>query len=370
MRVLLSGGGSGGHIYPALAIAQGLKKVDPSADILYVGTNHGLERDLVPRQKIAFRTIHARGLLVPGIWGKIGGVLSAVRGLPDAFVIIRAFKPNVVVGTGGYVSGPVGLAAGILKVPLVIQEQNAWPGLTNRSLAKRAGAVFVPFEEAIKHFPPNTPVMIAGNPVRSPGDRISREEARRRLGLDEGLRLLMTTGGSQGADAVNRLMMKLLDAILQDEGIGLIWATGKRYYDSVSEKIRARFGGSLDERRIQVLDYFYDIQTVYQAADLFVGRAGAMSLTDCEAFGVPAVLIPSPNVSEDHQTRNAQAIAKRGAGLLINEEDLSRRGPEVIALLKDEERLGQMGKRISQLFDGDALERITETIWKIGGGRA
>lgn len=295
--------------------------------------------------------------------------MAAVRGLVDALGVVRSFKPDVVVGTGGYVSGPVGLAATILKVPLVIQEQNAWPGLTNRSLAKRAQAVFVPFEEAVRRFPPKTPVIIAGNPVGRRGEGISRKEARRRLGIDDGIQLLMVTGGSQGAQALNHLMLGLLDDIGGDEAVGLIWATGTRYYDRVQKAVQDRFGEKLDGRRIQVVDYFYDIHTVYQASDLFVGRAGAMSLTECEAFALPAVLIPSPNVSEDHQTRNAEAIAQRGAGVLVAESDLTRRSHEILALLKDKERLALMGEQIARLFDAQAVERITGTIQRLAGGR-
>lgn len=367
MRVLLSGGGSGGHIYPALAIARGLLLADPKTELLYVGTNHGLERDIVPREHMPFQTIHARGLLVRGIRGKALGALTAVRGLVDAIRIIRHFRPDVVVGTGGYVSGPVGLAAHWMHIPLVIQEQNAWPGLTNRSLAKRAYAVLVPFAEAIKHFPEGTRVVLAGNPIDVPSDRLPRHEARERLGLDPAVRLLMATGGSQGADAVNRLMMTLLPEVIQDPGLGIIWATGKRYYRDVSAEIEKRWPAGLDPRRIRIFEYFFEIQDVYQAADLFVGRAGAMTLTDCEAFAVPVVLIPSPNVSEDHQTKNAKVIEDRGAGISIAEKDLLERAPEVVALLRDETRRREMARNISALFDAQALDRILQAVRQAPG---
>lgn len=372
MRVLLSGGGSGGHIYPALAIARRLTAVDASTQILYVGTSHGLERDLVPRENIAFRTIHARGLLVPGIVGKVGGALAAVRGVVDALAILRAFKPDVVVGTGGYVSGPVGLAASLMRIPLVIQEQNAWPGLTNRSLAKRAAAVLVPFEEAVQQFPPKTRVILAGNPVEPSQDRVSRAQAREELGLGADVQLLMATGGSQGAEAINNLMLSLLPEVVETPSLGMIWATGKRYYSTVQEKIGRKFPLGLDPKRIRVVEYFYRISVVYQAADLFVGRAGAMTLTDCQAFGVPMVLIPSPNVSEDHQTRNAVALVRRQAGMLLPESELLKKRHDVLDLLQDRERLAVVAHNIAEMYDADALDRIVRVVReaKSGAGEA
>ena len=367
MRVLLSGGGSGGHIYPALAIARGLAQADRHTIFLYVGTNHGLERDLVLRENIAFRAIHARGLLVPGILGKAAGAAALLRGVWDAVGILRAFRPDVVVGTGGYVSGPVGLAAGLMKIPLVIQEQNAFPGLTNRSLARRASAVLVPFEEAVQYFPPRTRVILAGNPVEVPPSRLTRIAARQELKLDPNARVLMATGGSQGAEAINRLMLTLLPEVMARREFGMIWATGKRYYQDVLTQIKRHYPQGLDSKRLQVVEYFYQIQTVYQACDLFVGRAGAMTLTDCQAFGVPMVLIPSPHVSEDHQTRNAEAIAQRGAGMMLVEEQLERRSHEVLELLADESRLAGMRMRAAQAHDGNALDRIVQTILQVGG---
>ncbi len=362
MRAVVTGGGSGGHIYPALAIAKELQNRVPRAELLYVGTNHGLEKDLVPRAGIPFATIHARGLLVRGVRSKVSGVMAAVRGLMDAWRILKRFRPDVVIGTGGYVSGPVGLAASLLHIPLVIQEQNVWPGLTNRSLAKRAYAVFVPFEEARQYFPPQTQVLLAGNPINLPAERLSREAAREALDLDPGIRLLMATGGSQGAEAVNQLMLELLPQVVGDSSLGMIWATGKRYYRKVMAALEARYPDGWDRRRIQVFEYFYQIQTVYQAADLYIGRAGMMTQTDCQAFGVPAVLIPSPHVSEDHQTKNASVVEARGAGLMIPEPAVRDRANEVLALLRDQERTRAMADNMHALFDAGALERIIDTV--------
>ncbi|MCY0880172.1 MAG: undecaprenyldiphospho-muramoylpentapeptide beta-N-acetylglucosaminyltransferase [Firmicutes bacterium] len=362
MRVVLSGGGSGGHIYPALAIAEGLKAWQPRVELLYIGTQHGLERELVPRAGVPFRTIHARGLLVRGVKGKVAGAVSAAKGLGEALGILREFRPDVVVGTGGYVSGPVGLAASWLKVPLVIQEQNAWPGFTNRELAKRAYAVFVPYDEARARFPRGTHVIIAGNPIKVPPTIVSRSTARHALGLDEHLRVVMATGGSQGAEAINALMSRILRACQDDGRIGVLWATGPRYYQAVIAELQRLLPDGWDAARIRVEPYFYQIQQMYQASDLYVGRAGAMTLTDCAAFGLPAVLIPSPHVSEDHQTKNARAVERRGAAVVMTEAEALAHPEEVLALLRDDMRLERMAEAMHALFDATALDRIVETV--------
>jgi UDP-N-acetylglucosamine--N-acetylmuramyl-(pentapeptide) pyrophosphoryl-undecaprenol N-acetylglucosamine transferase len=304
--------------------------------------------------------------LVKGLVGKLTGALAAVRGLAEALTIIGDFRPDVVVGTGGYVSGPVGLAAVIQRVPLIIQEQNAWPGLTNRSLARRARVVFVPFAEAVRYLPTNTRVVIAGNPVERPSERLTRQEARRELGINEDLQVIMATGGSQGADAVNQLMLSLLPAIAHNPRLGMVWATGHRYYQTVIAAVSERFGPELDPKRVQIVEYFYRIAVVYQASDLFVGRAGMGTITDCQAYGVPAVLMPSPNVSEDHQTRNAQALAQRGAGVVLAEAEWPQRVGEVLDLLQDIDRLQVMSAKIAALFDADAVERIVAEILRYG----
>lgn len=367
MRVVISGGGSGGHIYPALAIAEGIRQRDPACRIMYVGSAHGLESDLVPRAHFPFGTIHAKGLLVRGLSGKITGVLSALRGLMEARAILRREHPDVVVGTGGYVSGPVGLAARWLGIPLVIQEQNAWPGFTNRTLARRAAAVIAPYEESRKYFPPGTRLVVAGNPVEL-RDQHTPASARKALGLDSQVTLLMATGGSQGAEAINQAMLDLLPAVAADPALGMIWATGRRYFSRIQQALE-KCEQPLDPNRIRIVEYFYDIQTVLRASDVFFGRAGAMSLADCEAYGLPAVLVPSPHVSEDHQTKNAMVIEKRGAGVVIPETQLAIRVSEILNLMREAKPRKRMSEAMSALYDRDALNRILDVIFQAARGR-
>lgn len=359
--MMIAGGGSGGHIYPALAIVAAVRARDPKAEVLYVGTSHGLEADLVPRANIPYRTIAARGLLVRGIAGKARGALTAVAGLVDALRLIRRFRPDVVVGTGGYVSGPVGLAAAWLGVPLVIQEQNAWPGLTNRTLAKRAQHVVVPYEEACQFFPKSVPVSVISNPVDLGGVE-PREEARKALGMPSECVLLMVTGGSQGAAALNRFVLQHLAEIAANPGWGLAWATGKRYGKEVKREM-ARLNLAVDPKRVHIVEYFYGIQRVYAAADLFLGRAGAMTLADCQAFALPALLVPSPHVVEDHQTKNARALERLGGAQVLPEDALFAQGWEAVKrLLEDGERRREMGRRARAGFHPDAADRIAAIV--------
>lgn len=361
MRTVITGGGTGGHIYPALAIARGILQRVPDAKILYVGTRQGLENDLIPRAHIPFRSIHARGLLVPGWRGKVRGAISAFLGLAQALAILRTFRPEVVVGTGGYVSGPVGLAAYLLRIPLVLQEQNVWPGFTNRLLGPKARAVLVPYEEARRYFPKGTPLVVVGNPVRVEVTE-TKETIRRELGIAPDAVYLMVTGGSQGALAINRFMLHFLPEISDKREYGIFWATGKRYYQSIRDEIR-RMGLSLNPDQVKIFEYFYDIQKVYRAADVFFGRAGAMTLADCQAFGLPMILVPSPNVSEDHQTKNAQIIEERGAGLLVSEDRLDEDGVKVLfSVMGDRRKREGMSQASYRLFDANTENKIFETI--------
>lgn len=362
VRIIIAGGGSGGHIYPALAIVKGLHDIYPSLDVLYLGTQHGMEQELVPRANIPFRTIHARGLLGKGVSQKLRGVASAFRGLVEAHHLMRKFRPDVVVGTGGYVSGPVGLAAIMLKRPLILQEQNVWPGFTNRKLAPYAKTVIIPFDEGKRYFPGTVRFSVIQNPVHVEHPEVTREKARIAVGMDPKLTVLLATGGSQGSQALNQFLLRWLPVVQERDDWGLVWATGKRYFGMVQDEIR-RLGITLDPKRVHVVEYFYDIQTHYRAADLFFGRSGAMTLADCLAFGLPAVFVPSPNVSEDHQTKNAQVLMERGAGTMVAEADLSRLGAQVLSdLMSNADKRWDMSAKLEGLYQSNALEKILAVI--------
>ncbi|MBX5467643.1 MAG: undecaprenyldiphospho-muramoylpentapeptide beta-N-acetylglucosaminyltransferase [Firmicutes bacterium] len=364
MRILLAGGGSGGHIYPALAIAEAIRRLDPDAEVAYAGTDHGLERELVPRAGLPFYAIHAAGLLVPGIRGKVYGLWQAQRGLWEAMALIRRLRPRAVVGTGGYVAGPVGLAAVLSGIPLVLQEQNAWPGFTNRTLARFARHVFVPFERARQHLPARVPVTVVPNPVRLEGAP-ARDAARAALGIAPEWTVLMVTGGSQGAAALNRFVLHHLDAFRHHADWALLWATGRRYHAEVQAALR-RAGEAIDPKRVQVVEYFYEIARCYRAADLFLGRAGAMTLADLTAHGLASVLVPSPNVVGDHQTENARAMEAAGAARVVPEAALERGAWRLVAeLMQDGARRQAMAQAARALYDPEAGLRMARIILEV-----
>ncbi len=366
VKVVVTGGGSGGHIYPALAIIDAMKRRVTPLEVLYVGAKQGLEQDVVPRHQVKLVTIHSKALLVSGYVSKMSGVLAAIRGLWEAMRILRRFRPDVVVGTGGYVCGPVGLAAVLLGIPLVLQEQNVWPGYTNRKLASRADSVLVPYEESRNNFPPHTKIRVVNNPV-SIRLTESRDVARQQLGVDPGITMLLATGGSQGAAALNHFLISWLPRLIEHPEWGLLWMTGKRYYPMVMQSLS---GLDIDPKRIQVVEYFYEIQRYLLASDVFLGRAGAMSLADCIAFGLPAILVPSPNVSEDHQTRNAEVFMSRGAGDMVPESQLMDRGAETIErVLKSQDLRQRMAQSARALYNPNAESEIVEEIVKVVKGR-
>lgn len=362
MRVVLAGGGSGGHVYPALAIIEALGRCQPDGvEVLYIGTQHGLEARVVPEHGITFAPIQARGILGKGLKQKAGAAILAVSGFFEALRLLRRFRCDVVIGTGGYVTGPVGLAAVALGVPLIIQEQNVWPGVTNRVLARFAKLIFSPYEQSRPYFPRGANLMVVANPVSAPIGE-SREQARMRLGLKLESKLLMVTGGSQGAWAINRWILSILPEMIQREDFGLLWATGPRYFERIQNEIGER-KLYLDPRRIQVQAYFDEISRCYRASDLFLGRAGAMTITDCLAYGLPMVLVPSPNVAEDHQTRNAQALEEAGVALMVTESQLGEVGlSRVFRLLADEGARIPMHERAKSLFDPGAADKMARMV--------
>lgn len=360
MRVVLAGGGTGGHIYPALALAEGLHdRFGADVEVHFIGSRRGLEYELVPRAGIPFHAIHAGGLMKSGLFVKIQGFTRSLRGLVEAWWILRQLAPDVVVGTGGYVSGPVGLAASWLGIPLVIQEQNVWPGLTNRLLARRSAVVLVPFVEAVRHLPEGSRVRVTGNPVRPGLLAMQKDRARADLDLDPVWTVLLVTGGSQGAPAINRLMAEIWPIIAERADVAVIWATGPRHFSGVMDGLNP----GPDQRRLRVVDYLYDIDKAYAAADLLIGRAGAMTCTELTACGIPAILVPSPYVAEDHQQKNAQYLVDKGAALMLTENSVDREGKNaVMRLIDDAGSRSRMRAAALALFKADAMERIVETV--------
>ncbi|MBE3581054.1 MAG: undecaprenyldiphospho-muramoylpentapeptide beta-N-acetylglucosaminyltransferase [Thermoanaerobacteraceae bacterium] len=364
MRVVITGGGTGGHVYPALAIAQGLKQAEPEAEILYIGTRRGLEADVVPRAGLPLATITVQGLERRRIWRNFWALARLGRGLAEAYLIVRRFRPDVVVGTGGYVCGPVCLVAAVLGIPVVLHEQNAFPGMTNRWLARVAHTVCLTFPEAAKFFPRGAELVTTGLPVRPEILRAQRAEARERLGIGRGDTFILSVGGSQGARSLNRAILPVLQFYRGQPSVRILHVAGRQGYEVLKEEAQ-NLGIDMDKNgNITITPYLYEMDVALAAADLVVGRAGASFLAEVLVRGLPAVLIPYPYAAGNHQEYNARAVAHKGAAVVIRDHELKsgRLLTTLQSLLAQPSRLKAMAEASLRLGRPDALERIVERI--------
>ena len=365
-RVLFACGGTGGHVYPAIAIADAVRELRPGAAVSFAGTRDRMEWEAVPKAGYPIRAVTVsgfqRGLTTEAVRRNATFPFKLAKGLWDSWRAISAFDPDVVVGTGGYVSGPVGLAASLRGVPLVLQEQNAYAGATNKLLAKRAARVFVAFEAARPYFA-GTDVTVAGNPVRADLARADRAEARAHWEIPDDARVLLAMGGSLGAGPINGALKLHLDAVLAGEDAVLIWAAGKRYYDTLRE-------ATPEHPRLRLVPYLDRMDLAYAAADLALCRSGAITCSELAVTGTPSVLVPSPNVTADHQTKNARALADAGAAVVLPESDLSARFTDaVLPLLRDHASLADMGGAAREIARPDAAHEIAEAVVALAEAR-
>lgn len=347
--IVLTGGGSGGHIYPALALVEGLRA---SFDVVYIGASRGMEATVVPKEGVFFLGIPAGGVLRKGLMGQVRGLSLTALGTVSAISWLLRLRPKAVVGTGGYVAGPVGLAAKTLGVPIFVIEPNAKLGFTNTLLARWAKAVYLGFPDMVRELPPSLRMKAVGVgiPVRSSIGTTTKEEARRQLGLDPRKETVLVFGGSLGARSLNEASEKLLT-----EGAGtayqLIWATGRRYAGDYSGQAPA---GVL---RVPYID---DVPTALAASDVAVTRSGAITVAELSASCLPAVLVPSPYVSDDHQIRNAEQAKLAGGAVVLTEEEIlaGRLGPVLLDLLEHPARLKGMADGMGTVVPRNAASEI------------
>lgn len=356
LRVILSGGGTGGHIYPAIAIANELKERYPDSTFLFVGAKDRMEMEKVPQAGYEIE-----GLWISGIQRKLlskSNLLfpfKLLSSLLKARKIVKKFKPDVVVGTGGFASGPLLQMANNKGVPTLIQEQNSYPGITNKLLSKRAKKICVAYDGLGRFFPEDK-IVKTGNPVRQDLLTIQgkREEAIQFFKLDKIKKTILVLGGSLGARRINRLIEKELD-FLEKAGVQLIWQTGKLYYD--------KYKSHSEKDIVQTHAFLNRIDLAYAAADVIISRAGASSVSELCIVGKPTIFIPSPNVSEDHQTKNAQAITSKGAGVLIKESNLDSDFEKVFSeLINDDKRQTELSENIKQLALVNATSDIVDQV--------
>ncbi|HJY11769.1 MAG TPA: undecaprenyldiphospho-muramoylpentapeptide beta-N-acetylglucosaminyltransferase [Flavobacterium sp.] len=356
-KFILSGGGTGGHIYPAIAIANELKLQFPDAEFLFVGAQDKMEMQKVPQAGYEIKGLWIAGLQRKLTLQNLMFPLKLATSLLESRRIIRQFKPNVVIGTGGFASGPLLQAAGQAGIPTVIQEQNSFPGITNKLLSKRANAICVAYEN-LERFFPKEKIVLTGNPVRQDLIDIEskKDEAIAFYGLDPNKKTLLVLGGSLGARRVNQLIEKELQSMLSQD-VQIIWQCGKLYFEDYKK---------YNQQHVRVVDFIERMDFVYAAADVIISRAGASSVSELCIVGKPVIFIPSPNVAEDHQTKNAQAIVDAKGAILLKESELDSQFSIVFeALMKDDGKQKQLSANIKKLAMPNATKVIVDEIKKL-----
>lgn len=360
IRVLLAAGGTGGHVYPAISIADAIVKKDPDAAVLFVGTRDRMEWKTVPKAGYDIKSVWISGfhrrltpqnLLFP---------FKLMTSIFQSYSILRSFKPDIIVACGGFAAGPIGWVAQKLGIPVVLQEQNSYPGVTNRLLAKKANKIFTAFEAA-KEFLPAEKITLSGNPVRSELELTNKTDAAKKFDFDSGKPVLLILGGSGGAFAINRAIKNHLDELHNKLGVQIIWQCGLRYYDDLSDFIKPE-----NYKNLRLMEFIEDMSTAYSASDLVLTRSGASTCSELMMIGKPAVLVPSPNVAGDHQTKNAEAMARNDASIVLPESELDKSMVNVLNdLLFNKEKLFAMSRLTKALAKPDAADTIAEEIFRI-----
>lgn len=359
-RIIVSGGGTGGHIFPAISIANAVKSMRPDAEILFVGAENRMEMQRVPAAGYRIEGLPVAGFNRSNLLKNIPVLFKLIKSQCKARRIVRDFKPQVAVGVGGYASGPTLRMAGRMGVPTLLQEQNSFAGVTNKLLAKKARRICVAYEGMEKFFPKDV-ILMTGNPVRQNlvSNRMPRNEAAVAMGLDPSKKTILIIGGSLGARSVNESVMAQLDAIRAAGDVQIVWQTGQIYI----EEMRHRLAGLPAVLNLFPTDFIASMDQAYSAADLVISRAGASSISELCLLGKPAILVPSPNVAEDHQTKNAMALVRKDAAIHIPDVEASARLiPEAVELVRNAQHLASLSENILKLALPDSAEIIAREV--------
>lgn len=366
MRIIISGGGTGGHIFPAIAIANALREMDRNTEILFVGAKGRMEMEKVPAAGYKIEGLWISGLQRRLTLDNLSFPFKVISSLIKSRKILKTFRPDAAVGTGGYASGPLLRAAAGMGIPTLIQEQNSFPGITNKLLGKKVKRICVAYDGMEKYFPKEK-IMITGNPVRQDilenpdpkGREQKRQEALKFFALNSEKKTLLVVGGSLGARTINESIEGSLE-LLAKNNIQIIWQTGKSYtysFPNGGSKVGAWVGAFITK-----------MDLAYACADIVVSRAGAIALSELAIVKKPCILVPSPNVAEDHQTKNANALVKHNAAILVKDSEAREKlGREIIALMNDEVKKKNLGENISKLAYPDAAVKIAKEVMKLAG---
>ena len=369
MRAIIACAGSGGHINPGIAIANTIKKHEPDSDILFIGTDKGMENDLVPKAGYNLKTIHAGRFHRKLTWYNIRNMIYTVMGISDAKRVMKTYKPDIVIGTGGFICPPVMVAAKSKNIPYVLHESNAYPGLSVRAVAKDAKIVFTGFEDTLKRLPEGTNGLFTGTPAKFDMDnmmRLNKEKCKEELGIDkysQGKKIIFVTGGSQGAIRFNEVIVNMILKYMPQD-LYFVIATGPNNYEDVIKKVQ---DVKDIEKVLKVEKFIYSMDKMYKASDLLITRAGALTVTELSIARRPAILIPLPTAAENHQYYNAKSMENNEAGIVIEEnvlnEDLLY--DKIKEVVSDDEKLILMGDNAAKLYKPNVDEEIYEKIKEV-----
>lgn len=364
LKVIISGGGTGGHIFPAISIANGIKKKYPQAEILFIGAEDRMEMQRVPASGYKIVGLPVAGFERKKIWKNFGVLLKLNKSMRIARKTIQDFGPNIVIGVGGYASGPTLKAANQLNIPTLLQEQNSHAGVTNKLLASKAARICVAYE-GMESFFPKENITLTGNPIRQ--DLIISEEKRKEgyehFNLDPKKKTILILGGSLGAHTINKSVTNNLGKITREKDIQFLWQSGKHYYQYCLFEMD-RYSDS--DVPIILTEFISRMDLAYSIADLIVSRAGAGSISEFSILGKPVILVPSPNVAEDHQTKNAMALVRKNAAILVSDKGAENTLiPAALELIRNENKLQELSGNILKMALPDAAEKIVHEIEKI-----
>lgn len=346
MRVIVSGGGTGGHIYPALAVINEVKRRKPNAEFLYIGSENGLERDIVEKEGISFSAIDIAGFKRKISLENLHTIIKFLKSVSDSKKLIKEFKPDIVVGTGGFVCGPVLYAASKLKIPTIIHEQNVIPGLTNKFLSKYVSTIAISFSGSKQYFEKHKNVVLTGNPRATEVVKADGNAGYEFLKISSNKNIILIFGGSRGAKCINNSFLEMLPSIKRYPDYHFIFVSGTVHYDSIIEKMKK--DNLMNIKNVSVYSYLYNMPDILKIIDINVSRAGASTLAEVAALGIPSILIPSPYVTNNHQEKNAKWIEEQGAGMMIKETEINGETllQSILQLTKDKQKYSASAKKI------------------------
>lgn len=370
MRVIIAAAGTGGHINPGIAIANKIKKEEPDSEIIFIGTNRGLENDLVPRAGYELKHINAYGFNRTISLENMKKIYQTFHSIKEAKKIIEQFKPDVVIGTGGYICVPVGMAAKKKKVPVVLHESNAFPGVAVKILSNKASKILVGFEDAKARLPKAKKVVVTGTPTKVKKVEISdsrKQELLKENKLESNKPIVLFFGGSQGAKSINNSLLEIISK-KQNQDYQILWAAGPKQYDQIKNELKEKYSIEIDNiPNVSIVPYIYNMEEIMNIIDLVVSRSGAMTITEIANVGVPAIFIPFPFATENHQEYNAKVLKNVGAAKIILDKNLTAKelNGTISNLVKDKKVLKEMGEKAHTVAIQDVEEKIYKEIKEV-----